>query len=287
MLPQAHEGLAGVRVALLEARMAGEMADLVRRHGGIVISAPAVSEVATDRRRAVADFLDCLSPLSGRIYVFLTGAGATALLDEARQQGRSPMLLESLRQSTVVCRGPKPAAALRRHGIAATVTVPSPYTSRELLDVLAGTDLAGTEVTVIHYGERNDALSATLRSRGALVNDLCVYEWRLPADIQPLRGMVSAIVHRDVDVVVFTSQVQWKHLLQVASKAQLAEPMVDALRSDVVVAAIGPVCEAALVASGVRPHVVPANPKMGPLIAELAHYFGGSSERCYVQTGGG
>ncbi len=48
--------------------------------------------------------------------------------------------------------------------------------------------------------------------------------------------------------------------------------LIDALNSRVVVAAVGPVCRAALEEAGIRPHVVPTNPKMGPLIAALAEH---------------
>jgi uroporphyrinogen-III synthase len=53
--------------------------------------------------------------------------------------------------------------------------------------------------------------------------------------------------------------------------AQVA--LVDALNTRVVVAAVGPVCQAALEDAGITPHVVPVNPKMGPLVASLAEYF--------------
>jgi len=40
------------------------------------------------------------------------------------------------------------------------------------------------------------------------------------------------------------------------------------------------VCRAALEESGIVPDVVPANPKMGPLVASLAEYFAS----CRVRT---
>jgi uroporphyrinogen-III synthase len=45
------------------------------------------------------------------------------------------------------------------------------------------------------------------------------------------------------------------------------------LTSDVSVVAIGPVCASALRSVGVIPHVQPAHPKMGPMVAALADYF--------------
>ena len=269
-----RNGLAGVRVGLLEARMGSELGDLVRRYGGVVRSAPAVREAALDCGALVSGFLNRLHTPSRRVHVFLTGAGAHALLHEAERQGQLPFAVESLRGGTIVCRGPKPAAALKRYGLNADVSAASPYTSRELLAAMAQIDLAGAEVTVVHYGDRNDALADELRGRGAELIELCVYEWRLPDELAPLQDMARAVVRREVDALIFTSQVQWKHLLHVAAELDLASALKQALNGGVVVAAVGPICSAALADAGVQPHVVPDNPKMGPLVAALAAHFG-------------
>ena len=149
----------------------------------------------------------------------------------------------------------------------------------------------------MHYGERNETLAGELRLRGAELNELCVYEWRLPDDVGPLQDMARAIVKREIDAVIFTSQVQWKHLLRVASDLDLAGAFVHALSAGVIVAAVGPICSAALEEAGVHPHVVPDNPKMGPLVTALAEYFANcphatsATDEPYApfvpQTGGG
>jgi len=256
--------------------MAGELADLVRRYGGVVRSAPAVREAPLDCADAVIDFLNLIAHPMSRIYIFLTGAGVTALFDETQKQKRLPDLLTSLRSGTIVCRGPKPSAALKRYGIIPSVVAASPYTSDELLQSMSGMNLRDAHVSVVHYGERNETLTCALRQRGAFVHGLCVYEWQLPADIAPLEDLIRGLVQRELDAVVFTSQVQWKHLHRVASTLGLGDRLVDVLNNQVVVAAIGPICSAALAEAGVRPDVVPENPKMSPLVATLAQHFSGA-----------
>jgi uroporphyrinogen-III synthase len=260
-------------VALLEARMGTELAELVRRHGGIVRSVPAVRETPVDCAEAVRDFLKGLRTPARRVFVFLTGVGVTALFQEAERQQQLAFLVESIREGTIACRGPKPAAALKRYGLNATVTAASPYTSHELLEAMADIDLAGAEVIMVHYGERSESPARELTLRGAALNELCVYQWRLPEDIGPLQELAHVVARREIDAVVFTSQVQWKHLAAVASDLGLVDVMIQALNTDMVVAAVGPVCTAALREAGVHPHVVPENPKMGPLIAALAQHF--------------
>ena len=275
--------------------MGTELAELVRRRGGLVRSAPAVREAPTDCADIVSAFLSRIRTPARRVHVFLTGAGATALFQEAERQGKLALTIESIRAGIIVCRGPKPTAALKRYGLSPNASAVSPYTSRELLEAMKAIDLTGSQVTVVHYGERNEALSGELRQRGATLHELCLYEWRLPDDVSPLQELARELTTRDIDAVVFTSQVQWKHLLRIASDLGLSEAMIDALNSRVAVAAVGPICSAALEASGVRPHVVPDNPKMGPLVAALSDYFSlADSEPAnenrktrYVHTGGG
>jgi hypothetical protein len=77
----------------------------------------------------------------------------------------------------------------------------------------------------------------------------------------------------------------------------LCDAVVQALNGEVIVAAVGPICSTALTEAGVRPHVVPENPKMGPLVAALANYFSGRPHATHAtydpydpfvpQTGGG
>ena len=253
--------------------MGSELAELVRRYGAVVRSAPAVREAPLDCAAVVAEFLGRLQTPARRVHVFLTGAGAAALLQEAERQGGLPIVIDSLKGGTVVCRGPKPAAVLKRYGISANLLAASPYTSNELLAAMADLNLADADVTVVHYGERSDALAHAIRERGATLHELSVYEWRLPDDVGPLQETARDLVNRKLDAIVFTSQVQWKHLHRVATDLGLGDAVIQALNTGVIVAAVGPICSTVLIDAGVRPHVVPDNPKMGPLVAALAQYF--------------
>ena len=254
--------------------MGTELADLVRRYGGVVRAAPAVHEAPLESGASIVfDFLDRLRTPARRAYVFLTGAGATALFQEAERQGHLAFIVETMNRGTIICRGPKPTAALRRYGVDPGASVSPPYTSHELLEAMTAIDLAHVEVTLVHYGERNDELADQLRERCAVLNDLCLYEWRLPDDVSVLQELSRDLVRREVDAVIFTSQVQWKHLLRVATALGLADAVIQALNDSITVAAVGPICSAALAASGVRAAVVPDNPKMGPLVAALADHL--------------
>jgi uroporphyrinogen-III synthase len=267
--------LRGRRVALLEARLSSDLANLVRRHGGEPYAVPAVREEPRAAAAEVANFLDQLAAGGFTVAVFLTGVGATLLFDTAEHLGRLPELLSALEGLTTVCRGPKPSAALRRRGVHISLGVASPFTTADVLAALAPLDLAGKGVALVHYGERSAVLAEHLQHRGARLTELLLYEWRLPEDLGPLRALVGELLAGRLDAIAFTTQVQARHLFQVAAEMGQADALARALQSGPVVAAVGPTCAAVLEEYGVTPQVVPEQPKMGPMVLALAEYISG------------
>jgi len=206
--------LNGASIALLEARMSCELEGLVRRYGGHPRSAPALRELPLESPVGLDAFFDHLSAGRFRLAIFLTGVGVTTLFREASARGRLDEIVGALRRTTIACRGSKPAAALRPHGVPTHLSAREPFTSAELLEALQSVELANLEVALVHYGERNEPLAAALRSRGARVEELCLYEWQLPENVDPLRELIADVIQARVDVVAFTSKVQCRHLFQ-------------------------------------------------------------------------
>jgi uroporphyrinogen-III synthase len=265
--------LKGARVAILEARMGTELASMVERLGGTPYSAPAVRETALEQPEDIGAFVDALCAGRFAIVVLMTGVGVTALLREAERLGRLDATLTALRKATTVCRGPKPVSVLRRNDVPVGLTAAEPHTTAELLQALSTLDVAGKTIGFLHYGERNETAADALRARGAAVEEVCLYEWRLPEDTAPLERLVDEIIGGHIDAILVTSQIQSRHLFQIAARAGKTRALTDALNTKVVVGAVGPVCASALRDAGVIPHVQPAHPKMGALIVALADYY--------------
>lgn len=265
--------LAGARIGLLEARLSSELAELVRREGGAPVCAPAVLEAPVDVTPALPVLIDDLRRRRVELVVFLTGAGATSLLDQARANGSYEALVRALRDATTVCRGPKPAAVLRKHDIHVDVNARTPYTTAELLETLPESLVRGRGVALVHDGGGNPPLVEALRARGASVHELHAYEWRLPDDVAPIQTLIAELIAGRIDAVAFTNQVQVRHLFEVAERLGRSAALADALRHHTVVGSIGPTCSLALEAHGVPPHVVASPPKMRPLIAAVAEHL--------------
>ncbi len=274
MAEQIDDGaLAGLRVVAFEARRAAEIAQLLERHGAIVVPAPALREVPIEENAAALELLARLEAGTVDVLVLLTGVGTRALVEAVAPRCPTERFVELLRRVRIVARGPKPVAALRTLGLTATVRVPEPNTWRELLETIdRELPVQGLAVAVQEYGKSNPQLLDGLAARGAReVLRVPVYRWALPHDLAPLEAAIERIVARQADVVVFTTAVQLDHLQQVAAAVPgRVEALTASLREAMVVAAIGPTAAEALGEAGIPADLLPEHPKLGYLVNAIA-----------------
>src|SRR3989442_9698399 len=176
MLP----ALIGLGVLRSESRGSAEMAELIRNCGGEPIQAPAMREVPlTDQREALA-FGETLLVGDWDVLILLTGVGTRVLIATLATRWPKDEVVKALGRLTLVCRGPKPIAALKEVGLAPALTVPEPNTWRDLLSELdRKLPVAGKRVAIQEYGARNEELLAGLRQRGARVTAVPGYRGAL------------------------------------------------------------------------------------------------------------
>jgi len=265
-----HE-LSGLRVASFESRRSVEMAELIRNHGGEPIQAPSMREIPlADQHEALA-FGEELFAGQHDILILLTGVGTRVLVAALSERWPRDKIVAALGRLALVCRGPKPVAALKELGLAPTLTVPEPNTWRDVLSELdRRLPVGGKRVAVQEYGARNEPFLAGLGQRGARVRTVPVYGWALPDDIRPLRAAIEGALAGAVEVALFTSATQVDNVFEVAANMGRADALREALGRRMVVASIGPITTAALQEQGIEPDVRPEHPKMGHLVAEVA-----------------
>jgi uroporphyrinogen-III synthase len=265
-------GFNGQRVLSFESRRAEEIAKLIRNNGGEPIIAPSTREVQTPNEGEQKLIRGILNHEFDAV-IFMTGVGSRALVQAAESICPRKEFLAALRETRVVVRGPKPAAAMREFNVPVTVPVPEPNTWREIVkaldDNVAKVALRGKRIAVQEHGEPSPELYAALRDRGAEVIPVRVYRWELPEDIAPIQNAIRRLTENAVDVVLFTSSVQYMHAAQVAAEMGLADDFASAL-GRAVVASIGPTTSETLRENGIRVDLEPSHPKMGFLVKETA-----------------
>jgi uroporphyrinogen-III synthase len=260
----------GLTVASFESRMAVDMARLIERCGGRPLVVPALREIPLDDNSAALEFGIRLTTERVDMLILLTGVGTTALFDLLKMRHSWPTILKALKQTAIVARGPKSAAALRALGLQPTVTVPEPNT---WVDVIRTVDervpVKGLRVAVQEYGTSNPELLEALQRRGAEVFQVPIYKWALPDNLEPLRQALDRIIAGDVAIILITNAAQVDHAMRVLELDGKIEAFRLALQK-MVVASIGPIASERLRQHNWPIDFEPSHPKMGVLVKEVA-----------------
>ncbi|CAM5454147.1 uroporphyrinogen III methyltransferase [Streptomyces spiroverticillatus] len=266
--PVPPEGsLTGLTVGVTADRRRDELEALLRRRGAKVLSAPALRIVPIDDDALVRDATDaCLArPLD--YVVATTGVGWRGWISAAEGWGTGARLVEACRGATVISRGPKATGAIRASGLRESYA-PASEAVDEMLAWLLDRDLAGKRVAVQEHGAPLPEFTAALRERGAEVVEVPVYRWGPAADPDAVRRLVEATVRGEVHALPFTSAPAIDAFLATADGAGRRTQVLDALRTHVLAACIGPVCARPLLAADV-PCVWPERGRLGALVRTL------------------
>ncbi len=255
-------------VAILEARLGRQFAELIEKHGGHALHAPALAEVPDLDRDAIARLIADLEVNPPAVAIFQTGVGTRALFDATDALGLTARLLALLAKATVAVRGPKPTGVLRGRGVRMDLSAQDPFTTAEVLEMLAQTPVSGRRVVVQRYGVTNAELEGALKARGAAVIEIPTYRWSLPQDTRPLVELMDALDQRRVDAVAVTNAAQVYNLFYLADKLGRTEALRAGLNG-ALVASVGPVSSDALKKFGVAVGLEASPPKLGPLMTAL------------------
>ena len=254
-------------VCTFESRRAEEMCSLISRQGCQPLSAPSMREIPIEHNPEAIEIIHGVLARKFDAIILLTGVGTEALFDVARSQELYDRLIDALKETPIIIRGPKPAAVLSKVGLKYVVRAPEPNTWRELLTAIdeANFDLDGKRIVVQEYGLPNIRLYTELQQRGATVTACPVYRWALPENTEPLESAIRQTAEGNVDAVLFTSANQVSSVLSVAERIGVLEQFRAAASGRTLVISIGPTCSEALVDNGFHVHAEASPPKMGQL----------------------
>ena len=266
-------GFNGLRVLSFESRRAKEIAQLISHNGGVPVVAPSTREVPQAPNDDETELIRGILDKRFDAVIFMTGVGSRALVAAAETVCPRQQFLEALSHTRVVVRGPKPAAAMREFNVPVALAVPEPNTWREIIQALDAhqdsVPLRGKKIAVQEHGEPSPQLYDALRERGAEVFPVRVYHWELPEDTGPLKAAIRSLAEGEINLVMFTSSVQFVHAARVAEEIGMKDQFLNALNQTAIVS-IGPIASETLRNNGVRVDFEPSHPKMGFLVKEAA-----------------
>ncbi|KAA0131911.1 uroporphyrinogen-III synthase [Gimesia chilikensis] len=256
-----------LRVCSFESRKQDAMQALIERNQGIPTLVHSMDEIPLEDNVQVKAFCERLFRGEIDVIVFLTGVGATAMLQAAEAYYPREQVLDALRKAIVTVRGPKPTVVLRNWEVPIHYSAPEPNTWHEIISIWDEKEFSvtGKHIVVQEYGKPVQEFYDELRNRGAQVTPVTVYRWALPEDTSGLRNAVHATVRGEFDILMFTSAQQVSHVLQIAEEEQVREKWL-AAAAGAMIASVGPACSEALNQEGLPIDFESSPPKMGPLV---------------------
>ena len=245
------------------------MQTLIERNQGIPTLVHSMDEIPLEDNEQVKAFCERLFRGEIDVMVFLTGVGATALLQAVEAYYPKEEFLDALRKTIVTVRGPKPTVVLRNWEVPIHYSAPEPNTWHEIISLWDEQQfsVSGKHIVVQEYGKPVQEFYDELRNRGAQVTPITVYRWALPEDTSGLRNAVHATIRGEYDILMFTSAQQVAHVLQIAEEEQVRDEWLAAAAGRMI-ASVGPACSDALRQAGLPVDFESSPPKMGPLVKD-------------------
>lgn len=260
--------LAGFTIAITNNRRSEELTASFTRRGARVLQAPTLQIVPlAEDTELLAAIRDVIARPPDDVVV-TTAIGFRGWVEAADAIGLAGPLLEVLGRAQILARGPKSKGAIRAAGLVETWSAES-ETAAEVVEHLLERGVTGRTVAVQMHGEPDEAITSPLESAGACVHAVPVYRWAPSPDPASVVRAVEAACARTVDAVVFTSAPGARALLRAAEEVGRSADLLDALRSDVVAAAVGPVTAGPLVEAGLQP-LVPDRSRLGALVRAVS-----------------
>jgi uroporphyrinogen-III synthase len=254
----------GLRVLSLESRRAAEIDLLIRKQGGESFVAPSVKERALEDHTDAFRLLDELERGEIDMLVLMTGTGLSFWRDLIAARYSPGRADDALRKVKLLARGPKPSAILRPLGLTPDLTIPEPNTWREIVQAMQ--HRPERRLAIQEYGRPNPEFIEALRALKIRAETFALYRWELPDDTTKLREAAQKLAERRFDVVLFTSSIQFEHLLTISKELGIEDQVLRSLQEHAVIASVGPIMTAAIEEHGLHVDIVPASPKMGALV---------------------
>lgn len=283
--------LRGITVAVTSSRRASELADIVRKFGGIPYIAPTIGIKNNSELNSECNhFIETISNESMHFFIFMTGVGVFNLFQNLQKLHKLNTVVEKLQDTIVIARSNKPKMELRKFGIK-TNFVPNINTIDGILNLLKRFDVKNKNIGILWHGDSSRSFKKKLASLRANVFDFSSYSYSarleqtnasmleemgydfVAPDEEKIKMLIEDIMKGTVDSITFTSPPAVKEFFEFAKRNNKINLLKDKLNSQVLVVSVGPSTSKMLARFYVLADIMPTTYRMGPMIKELADYI--------------
>jgi uroporphyrinogen-III synthase len=257
--------LDGFRIGVTSDRRSEDLIDALKRRGATVLHAPTLK--MADRFDDGPILADTRTMIDARPDVLLatTSYGIRRWFEVADADGIGDELLEALKDTTILVRGPKARGGIRAAGLNDTGMSDQETTASLVTKTL--TDFTSPQIVAIQlHGYTDEHQLDRLRAAGHRVLTVAPYRWLSPDTTDArVERLIEAIAGQQLDAVTFTSAPAVHALFGTAEALGRLNEVAEGFRSAVLAAAVGPVTAEPLIALGI-PVIQPQRFRLGALI---------------------
>ena len=260
--------LDGFRIGVTSDRRSEDLIDAFRRRGAEVLHAPTLRMAhEQDDERVLAD-TRLIIDARPAVLLATTSYGVRRWFEVADAGGLGEALLGALQETTVFVRGPKARGGIRAAGLN-DEGMSERETTESLVEMALASSPPAATIAVQLHGYTDEAQLDRLREAGHTVLTVAPYRWLTPdaSDVRVER-LIDGIAAGSLDAVTFTSAPAADALLGIAEVLGRSAELIEGLRSNVLVAAVGSVTAAPLLAAEV-PVIWPERFRLGALIRQV------------------
>ncbi|MGH1524052.1 uroporphyrinogen-III synthase [Leifsonia sp. L25] len=270
--------LAGFRIGVTSDRRSADLIDAFERRGAAVLHAPTVHMQHAEDDAPVIAATERIIAAAPDVLLATTSYGMRRWFEVADSAGLGEELQRALAKSTILVRGPKARGAVRAAGLD-DAGMSDEETTASLVSKVIEEFPPGITVAIQLHGQTDVGQLQRLQEAGDRVLAVAPYTWSVAEDDdERATRLVDAIAARQLDCVTFTSAPAVDGLL-IAALARGRHPEVlEAFRTDVVAASVGPVTSAPLLGAGIEP-LQPDRYRMGALIRLVCEQLEAESTR--------
>ncbi len=238
---------------------AEEFGRLLEKRGANVVFVPTIDIVSPESWHQVDS---AIKTIRGYDAIIFTSANGVREFFRALNDRGTSSARKELDKAEFYVVGAKTRETVIAEGF--TPVIPSDVeNAQQLADALAHTSISGKRFLFPRGNLAIEGLAETLRSHGAQVDEIVVYETVAPRD-EDVRSIRQKFHEQSIDVITFFSPSSVKNILAIVPRELMASRTI---------AVIGTTTQTAAWESGLPVHIIPSRPIAVDLVDAIVQYF--------------
>jgi uroporphyrinogen-III synthase len=265
--------LKGRTIAVTRPRVQAEEAGkMIEKKGGKPYFIPTIEIKGSRDLSAPKKFIDALARGEVDYVIFMSINGVRYLLSAAESLGLKDQLKKRLEKTTTLAVGPKTAQELRENQIRVDL-IPERYTSEGIIESLQQHGVSGKSIWIPRTSQAPPALAEKLREMHNDVQEVYVYESRLPVDPELTARFLQDLVGGQIHAIIFSSSLGAKNLFRMLAEQVSTEKLREIINNKLTIVAIGPTTAEALAEMGLKVDVMPEKHLFEETLNALARHW--------------